>query len=122
MAGDSNERSAQAIRHMLHEPAFPAPRRPFKHDRHPGKRGRFEEADLTVGLGVERLLLQPVLLDPLLYALGHYSVNRLMMIIIERGAELTQATALMGMFSATENGEAFDDLKMCHVSLFQYVF
>jgi hypothetical protein len=35
-----------------------------------------------------------------------------MMIIIERGAELTQVTALTGVFSATENGEAFDNLKI----------
>src|SRR5207302_9030558 len=59
----------EPIGHVLNEPGFPATRRAFEHDRHPGESRRFEKPDLAVDLGIERLVFQTVLFDALLESL-----------------------------------------------------
>ena len=56
---------------MLDKPGLAATRRPFQHDRHKARSRRFEEPDLAVDLGIERLIFETILLNALLLALYH---------------------------------------------------
>src|SRR5205823_5914766 len=66
MAGDGNQGTAEAIRHVLDEARFSAAGRPLQHDRHAGRRRRLEQSDLPVHFNIERLFLEPILFTALL--------------------------------------------------------
>ena len=63
MARHRDERTTQAMGHVLHEPRFAAARRPFEHHRHTALRRNREKSHLAADLGVKRLTRDAVAID-----------------------------------------------------------